>query len=272
MRKKLFLALIFILALSNFSFARWVWSDKANGYYYFDENTKQLLKSCVYEINGKFYYFTDTGKMLTNGKSPEGYYFNENREWVQNGVVVDKNNAELWQNHSQETTKASNIINNIPTTTKANETKSQEITPTETTTSSGRLLKNFLLAKQNVEIIKEKSINGTKKTNVIDFKGNEAFVSVDTKKYNKLQIKAERIKSYTNDVDVRLALIVNGEEEDSLEFEEEEYSVDKTFTYSLNDDVDLVLYVNGETNSYSNKDHLYITNGRLSKYTEKDDD
>ena len=141
---------------------------------------------------------------------------------------------------------------------------------TNTTNVSGRLLKNYIVASQDVEILNEKSINGSKKTNVIAFKQNGAFISINTKKNNKIILKCERDK-INKDIDFRLALIVNGEEEDSLEFEDDEYETEQEFTFKINDDVDLVMYTNSTSSSWSSK-NLYITNGRMGKYKEDDEE
>lgn len=35
-----------------------------------------------FEVNGKWYYVDASGELLVNTKTPDGYYVNENGEWV----------------------------------------------------------------------------------------------------------------------------------------------------------------------------------------------
>ena len=88
----------------------------------------------------------------------------------------------------------------------------------------------------------------------------------NTKKYNKVSLKLEREKT-TSDVTYELRLVVNGYEEDEIQFEDDEYELECEFEWKLNDDVDLVMYQYGEVNSYSSKG-IYIINGRMAKHKE----
>ena len=269
--KKLFFVFCFIVILSNTCFAEWIYSKKADGWLYRDEIKNELVTSNWHLIDvgnnkQRLYYFNEYGFLVTNGQAPDGKKTNEKGEYIENGIVV-----ETYKN-TEQTSKIINatgkeIINN---TAGQNYINNSNIDMTNTTSSSGRLLKNYIVASQDVEILNEKSINGSKKTNVIAFKQNGAFISINTKKNNKIILKCERDK-INKDIDFRLALIVNGEEEDSLEFEDDEYETEQEFTFKINDDVDLVMYTNSTGSSWSSK-NLYITNGRMGKYKEENDD
>ena len=118
------------------------------------------------------------------------------------------------------------------------------------------------------------NVSNTKKVDSSSIKANNSVdsssIQKNTKKNNKIILKCERDK-INKDIDFRLALIVNGEEEDSLEFEDDEYETEQEFTFKINDDVDLVMYTNSTSSSWSSK-NLYITSGRMGKYKEDDEE
>lgn len=280
--KKLVFVMLFLIALSSFSFtalAGWIYSDKAKKWYYLDDQTKELIRGKWHGIIDnntneiKYYFFNENGCLLMNTITPDGKQVNEKGEWVENGIVkviipnskpssnvINASGQELTDKHKEKVEEVSN---------KQTVNDNSNILYAQQGESSGRLLKNYILASENVEIIDEKNINGSKKRNVITFKNDGAFISINTKKYNKIIIKMERDKSSRDDY-FRLALIVNGDEQDSIEFEDEEYITEYEFTYSLNDDVDIVMYSNAENNSWSSK-NVYITSGRMSKYNEDEE-
>ena len=271
MKKIIFLLFSFIFVLSNTCFAEWIYSEKANGWLYRDESKNELITNNWHFIDAgeniqRAYYFNEYGFLLVNGTTPDGKRTNENGEYIENGKVVEvpKNNN---QSSQVINTTGKEIVND---TAGQNYVNTKNVDMTNTTNVSGRLLKNYIVASQDVEILNEKSINGSKKTNVIAFKQNGAFISINTKKNNKIILKCERDK-INKDIDFRLALIVNGEEEDSLEFEDDEYETEQEFTFKINDDVDLVMYTNSTSSSWSSK-NLYITSGRMSKYKEDDEE
>ena len=273
MKRVLVLTTIFITILSSMCKAEWIHSDKADGWLFRDETTNKLITNSWHLIDvddniQRFYFFNEYGFLVINGTTPDGKQTNEKGEYVENGIVVD-----IPKNIEQQNSQIINSTNKelkVSTENKAIiNTKNIDTNEISNNQGTGRLLKNYIVASQDVEILNEKSINGSKKTNVISFKQNGAFISINTKKNNKINITCERDKS-NNDIDFKLTLIVNGEEEDNIEFEEDEFLIEKEFTYKLNDDVDLVMYTNATNSKWSTK-NLYITSGRMGKYKEDDD-
>lgn len=59
----------------------WVfWEDE---YYYFDDNCHMVKGQWVVNENEEWFYISEDGTMLTDGYTPDGYYVNENGQWVQ---------------------------------------------------------------------------------------------------------------------------------------------------------------------------------------------
>lgn len=273
MKKIIFLLFSFIFVLSNTCFAEWIYSKKADGWLYRDESKNELITNNWHLIDvgdnkQRAYYFNEYGFLITNGTTPDGKRTNERGEYIENGIVfetkkeIENSNTQIINTTNKELktdTENKGIIN----------TKNVDTKAISSNIGTGKLLKNYIVASQDVEILNEKNINGSKKTNVIAFKNNGAFISLNTKKHNKINLKCERDKT-NKEAFFRLVLFVNGEEEDSIEFDEDEYEIEQEFEFKLNDDVDLVMYTNSTSSSWSKK-YLYITNGRMSKYKEDDD-
>lgn len=282
---KLSLLCFFIILLANTIFAKWIYSEKAKGWLYLDETSNSFVKNqwFMIDINDqmqRIYYFNENGFLLPNATLPDGKKTNAKGEYIENGIVVDVPKA-LGQMQTQITQKSSNkkqdtqVINttgkeikNYTAGSNIINTKNKDVND-EDNNVSGRLLKNYIKDKQNIEILKEKSINGVKKNNVIYFKDNGSFISLNTKKYNKVSLTIEREKITSDDV-FELHLVVNGEEEVVEQFEEDEYLINTEFKYNLNDEVDLVFYTNGQSSSW-NKRGIYITSGRMGKHNEEDE-
>lgn len=281
---KLSLLCFFVVLLTNTIFAKWIYSEKGKGWLYLDEASNSFIKNqwFLIDINDqiqRIYYFNENGFLQTNATLPDGKKTNNKGEYIENGKVVDVPKALVQTQMPQQQTsekKSSQIINTTKKELK-NDTAGSNIVNTknrdinnEDYSVSGRLLKNYIKDKQNVEIISEKSINGTKKNNVIFFKENGAFISINTKKYNKINLKIERDK-VNDDAAYELRLVVNGVEEEVEQFVDDEYEINTEFKYNLNDEVDLVFYTNGQKSTWS-KRGIYITTGRMGKYKQDDDE
>ena len=267
------LILIFVIMPQSTAFAKWVKSDKLNNYLWIDENTNTItVNNYFWAKDGdveKLYYAGEYGFIYINKAIDNDFKANEKGEIVHDGQVViryiqsDVINATGKElvDKKEEKVKSLDEMKSVEDSTNIIYAQKGE--------SSGRLLKNYIIDSQNVEIINEKTINGTKKNNVINFKTSGSFISINTKKYNKIIIKAERDNSNKN-IDYELRLVVNGVEEDNLSFEDDENTVEQEFTFKQNDEVDLVMYSN-DTSKWSSKG-MYITQGRMSKYKEEDDE
>lgn len=256
--------------------AEWIHSEKANGWLYIDRVNNEFVKNAFFWIRENevdpnsllcLYHFNKYGFLETSKKINDDYSANEK------GQILNKIGEIIKTQNPNTTTNTSNIINAtgkeiINDTAGSNEikTKKDDDGSVQIATNTGRLLKNYITEMQGVEIVKEKTINGNKKTNVIYFKENGSLISVDTKKYNKISLKLERDKT-TSDLTYELRLVVNGLEEDVAQFEDDEFELECEFEYNLNDDVDLVMYQYGGENSWGSKG-IYITNGRMAKHQE----
>lgn len=258
--KKIISIFLFIIILTNNVYAEWIYSDITKCWYYLDTTKKQFYADGWYDIYEKddkntnkmySYYFNKYGCLLVNTTTPDGKIVNSNGELVENGQVKVK-------------TK-------IPT-----ENKTNIDNPTDDkvlVNASGRSLKNYILDKNNVDIETEKVINGQKKSNVIVFKGNGSYIQINTKKYNKINLKIEKDKSFNNNVDYELKVMINGYEEDVIQLDSSINEMDYELKYKINDEVDLVMNYEAEQESLLSSSYkLYITSGRMSKYKENEDE
>ena len=53
-----------------------------NGKWFYLEESGAMKENQWFEVNGKWYYVDASGELLVNTKTPDGYYVNENGEWV----------------------------------------------------------------------------------------------------------------------------------------------------------------------------------------------
>ena len=53
-----------------------------NGKWFYLEESGAMKENQWFEVNGKWYYVDAAGELLVNTKTPDGYYVNENGEWV----------------------------------------------------------------------------------------------------------------------------------------------------------------------------------------------
>ena len=281
---KLSLLCFFVIMLINSVFAKWIYSEKGKGWLYLDEASNSFVKNqwFLIDINDqiqRIYYFNENGFLQTNATLPDGKKTNSKGEYIENGKIVNvpKNltQSQIPQQQIADT-KPAQIINatgkeikNDTAGSNVINTKNRDIND-EDYGVSGRLLKNYIKDKQNVEILAEKNLNGAKKNNVIYFKENGSFISINTKKYNKINLKIEREKT-NDDASYELRLVVNGIEEEVEQFEDDEYEINTEFKFKLNDEVDLVFYTNGQKSTWS-KRGIYITTGRMGKYKQDDDE
>ena len=293
------LSLILVFIMITTTNAKWIYSEKVKNYLWLDEVNNTIITNSYFwadvdEETERLYYAGEYGFIYVNKKIDENYTTNKNGEVIYNGELVQRVKQKSENDKVLETTKKQEIEaqNNAPIETQANiiiqetiepapETKassiiynnakvqedSEDINKAQVSSNTSRLLKNYILDKQNVELIKDKNINGTNKTNVLQFKTNGSFIQVNTKKYNKIIIKAEKNK-YDTDVDYTLKFMVNGNLEDELVFDDDNYTAEVEWTYNLNDEVDLVLNSTKESGSQN----FYIVSGRMSKYKEEDDE
>lgn len=276
--KKIFsFVLVIMLIIQSYSvntYAEWIYSEKLNSWLYINRDNNQFIKNQYFWIDDNekekdtqsLYYFNANGFLEMNKVLPDGNRANDQ------GQVLDKNGNPMKQTKTKVlNTTGKELINDTAGSNVVN-TKNKDNNGNEITSSSrtGRLIKNYISGSSGVEIIKDKYVNGANKTNVIHFKNNGSYISLDTKKYNKVLLKLERDKT-TSDVTYELRLVINGFEEDVVQFEDDEYELECEFQWKLNDDVDLVMYQYGETSSYSYKG-IYIINGRMAKYKEDNDE
>lgn len=270
---KIFLSVFVIMSiLASTTFAKWIKSDKLNNYLWLDENSNTIITNNYFWAGDSdnsdeeiMYHAGEYGFIDLNLKIDSEYSTNDKGEVMKNNEVLKrKKGTQVINTTTTETTNKSteNSNNSLISEDSSNILYAQN-------TGQGRLLKNYITSSQNVEILQEKSINGTKKNNVINFKVSGSFISLDTKKYNKVILKVEKDKS-NKDIEYELKLIVNGEEQDSITFDDDQYEVEQEFTYSLNDDVDIVM--NSSDDSKWGQRGIYITSGRMSKYKEDDDE
>lgn len=54
---------------------------EVSGQWYF-MNSSGVMQTGWVQVSGKWYYFNQSGELLTNTKTPDGYYVNANGEWV----------------------------------------------------------------------------------------------------------------------------------------------------------------------------------------------
>jgi len=59
------------------------WLIYEGEYYYFDEEFHMVKGDWVRTPKDEWYYMTDDGSMLRNAYTPDGYYVNENGQWLQ---------------------------------------------------------------------------------------------------------------------------------------------------------------------------------------------
>ena len=45
-------------------------------------NQSGVMQTGWVQVSGKWYYFNQSGELLTNTKTPDGYYVNANGEWI----------------------------------------------------------------------------------------------------------------------------------------------------------------------------------------------
>ena len=53
-----------------------------NGKWFYLEESGAMKENQWFEVNGKWYYVDASGELLVNTKTPDGYYVNENGEWI----------------------------------------------------------------------------------------------------------------------------------------------------------------------------------------------
>lgn len=56
------------------------WIQVGKEWYYM--NNSGAMQTGWQQVNGKWCYLDKSGALLTNTKTPDGYYVNENGEWV----------------------------------------------------------------------------------------------------------------------------------------------------------------------------------------------
>ena len=274
MKKLIKILLFFVLlmqVLSINTYAEWIHNEKLNGWLFIDRINNQFIKSQYIWIDNEkekdtqsLYYFNENGFCQISTVLPDGRITNDQ------GQVLDENGKPMtnYKNKAKTiNTTGKEIVNDTAGSNIIKSKKNNDGTIEQSSSQgTGRLIKNYITGSYGVEIIKDKYINGASKPNVIHFKENGSYISLDTKKYNKVSLKLEREKT-TSDVTYELRLVVNGYEEDEIQFEDDEYELECEFEWKLNDDVDLVMYQYGEVNSYSSKG-IYIINGRMAKHKE----
>ena len=274
MKKLVKILLFFVLlmqVLSINTYAEWIHNEKLNGWLFIDRINNQFIKSQYIWIDNEkekdtqsLYYFNENGFCQISIVLPDGRITNDQ------GQVLDENGKPMinYKNKAKTiNTTGKEIVNDTAGSNIIKSKKNNDGTIEQSSSQgTGRLIKNYITGSYGVEIIKDKYINGASKPNVIHFKENGSYISLDTKKYNKVSLKLEREKT-TSDVTYELRLVVNGYEEDEIQFEDDEYELECEFEWKLNDDVDLVMYQYGEVNSYSSKG-IYIINGRMAKHKE----
>ena len=67
----------------NLGVAKSGWVLEDGFYYYFDENLHMVKGDWIVTPGGAWYYMTEDGTMLTDAYTPDGYYVNENGQWIQ---------------------------------------------------------------------------------------------------------------------------------------------------------------------------------------------
>lgn len=240
--------------------AKWIYSEKAKNYLWFDELSNTIMINAFFWADDgdyqKLYHAGQYGFIDLNKKLDEIYATNEKGEVMQNGIVLTM-------------PKQPQVINNLPQETTKAQSDSQSVVVQSAITGSGRSMTNYITNKNNVEIQSERTINGQKKKNIVYFKSNGSSIQLDTKKYNKISLTIERDR-INKDVDFSLSFVVNGIEEDSIEFNYEQLEREYEFEYKLNDKVEIIMTNDSDTN-YITKG-LYITQGRMSKYKEAKED
>lgn len=256
------LSLILGLSISMTCYAGWIYRENVPGWLYLDEATNTIVANTWWWIpnkaNGKerAYYFDEYGFLLQQQTTPDNHQVNENGECVINGVVLERD-SKITSSAGQ-----SQLFQNQNNTLYANQS------------SGTKSLTSYIKESQNIEIVQSKSINGKTKNNLIWFKGNGSYLNINTKKYNRVSIVAEKDNGYSSDnTEYEFAIEVNGEEVDNFSFGDNN-SLTFEFEYSLNDDVDIILYTSSEESSslFSSNRGVYITSSKMSKYKEDEDD
>lgn len=59
------------------------WVESDGKWYYFDDNYQMVRDSWIETDKEEWYYMTGDGSMLTDAYTPDGYYVNENGQWLQ---------------------------------------------------------------------------------------------------------------------------------------------------------------------------------------------
>lgn len=98
--KKTIFFLIVVLMFSMTSYAG-QWQRNDQGYWY--QNDDGSYKTGWHQdIDGKWYYLDDqSGYMLTNTVTPDGYYLSETGEWIEEGTNMVDINSEQYDNESE---------------------------------------------------------------------------------------------------------------------------------------------------------------------------
>jgi len=67
----------------NLGVAKSGWVFDGGFYYYFDESLHMVKGDWIVTPSSAWYYMTEDGTMLTDAYTPDGYYVNENGQWIQ---------------------------------------------------------------------------------------------------------------------------------------------------------------------------------------------
>lgn len=89
MKKVIFIAIGISLIMSNFSYAGW---KQDNGKWWYQNADGGYTVNGWQSINDEYYYFDSAGYMLSDTKTPDGYYVNSDGKWEQRGTI-EKNDA-----------------------------------------------------------------------------------------------------------------------------------------------------------------------------------
>ena len=214
------------------------------------------------------YYFDKNGYIYTNTVTPDGYYVNADGQWY------DPIKLEVYTKQAYEI--MTSITNSPESGTTQNNTGTSAIinaTGKPITTgeagSTSRQLRNNIVEMQNVSIVNELEINGTKYKNLICFESNGAWLTVNMGKFTRLKINATVKDSYIDDTYYTLTVYVNDEEVDVVEFEKDRYeNYEKpTQEYILdceNNDQVMLKFSCTQSNKWLKK-KLYLTSGVLQR-------
>ena len=212
------------------------------------------------------YLFGDNGYIYTNCVTPDGYYVNANGEWYDplTGISYTKKSNEIYTSlmtgpaDGITQTQGTQIIN----------TTNQTITASGNASSS-RHLRNNIQEMQGVSIVDKLELNGTTYKNLICFESNGAWLTCNMGKYTRLKLQLAIKDSYIDDTYYNLAVYVNDEEVDSIDFAPEKYEsyAEAVQEYDLKveeNDVVMLYFTYNQTNKWLKK-KLYITSGILQK-------